>query len=284
MNTAATPPLRLVVSGATGRMGAALARLAAEDESIELLGGIGRSTIECDGASTSGYLVIQSPESADRLLRDAEAVIDFSSPALLRRLIQAQGDQLAGRALVVGTTGLGSADVEALEELAQRSPVLAAANFSIGVHLLIGLAEQAGRVLGTEYDVEIVELHHRRKADAPSGTALELGRAVARGQGSELARVRRDGRSGTVGERPPGEIGFHAVRGGDIVGEHRVLLIGERERLELAHVAADRALFAAGAMRAAHWMTRRPPGSYTMQEMLGMDRPNGCVHEPSRDG
>ena len=282
MKASAAPAsrLRLVVNGATGRMGRALARLAAEDESVQLVGGIGRSTVEGDAARAIGYPAIQAAESAGSLLHAAQAVIDFSSPVLLRRLVETQGEQLAGRALVVGTTGLESAELEALDELARRSPVLVASNFSIGVHLLIGFAEQAGRVLGTDYDAEIVELHHRRKLDAPSGTALALGQAVARGQGSELARVRRDGRSGTVGERPREEIGFHAIRGGDIVGEHRVLLIGERERIELAHIAGDRTLFAEGALRTARWLVGRAPRFHTMREMLGMELQEERTEEP----
>ena len=125
-------------------------------------------------------------------------------------------------------------------------------------------------MLGDDYDVEIVEAHHRRKADAPSGTALALGEAVARGRGVELADVRIDGRSGRPGERPRGEVAFHALRGGDIVGEHEVMLIGERERVLLGHVAQDRALFAEGALRAARWIARKEPGTYTMKDVLGL--------------
>ena len=265
-----TSPLRLVVSGATGRMGRALAQLAESDREIDLLGGIGRSTIEATWASTVGYSDIQSPESADWLVQHADAVIDFSSPELFRRLVAAQRGRLKGRALVVGTTGLEEVDLDLLRELAEQSPVLTASNFSVGVHLLLALAGQVARVLGEEYDVEIVETHHRRKIDAPSGTALALGRAVAHGRGVDLDQVRRDGRSGQTGERPPGEIGFHALRAGGVVGEHRVLFIGERERVELGHVAADRALFAEGAVRAARWLVGRSPRMYEMSDVLGL--------------
>ena len=137
-------------------------------------------------------------------------------------------------------------------------------------NLLAALVEQAARVLGPAYDVEVVEAHHRRKVDAPSGTALELGRAAARGHGVELDSMRRDGRSGHPGARPAGEIGFHAVRGGDVVGEHRVMFLGDRERLELVHLAQDRALFAEGALRAARWMAGKPAGVYTMRDVLGL--------------
>jgi 4-hydroxy-tetrahydrodipicolinate reductase len=262
--------LRVVVSGATGRMGRALAELVNADDSIELIGGIARSRYELGWATTVGFPAIEPPEEADSLLDDADVLIDFSSPALFRRLVEAQRQQLAGTGLVIGTTGLEAQDVALLEELAEAGPVLPAPNFSVGVNLLVALAEQTASVLGTEYDVEIVEAHHRRKADAPSGTALQLGRAVAAGLNVDLERVRRDGRQGTDGERPRAEIGFHALRGGDIVGEHRVLFIGERERIELGHVAATRSLFAEGALRAARWLAGRPAGMYTMRHVLGL--------------
>ena len=261
--------LRIAVCGATGRMGRSLAELAATDPGLDMVGGLARSSHEPGYTSHGGYPVIQAPEEAAALLREAQVVIDFSSPELLRRLI-AQREALAGRALVVGTTGLGAEELGLLDGLADQCAVLTAPNFSVGVNLLVALAEEAARVLGEEYDVEVVEAHHRRKADAPSGTALQLGQAVARGRGVELDAVRQDGRSGRSGERPRGEIGFHALRGGDIVGEHRVYLIGERERIELAHVAADRALFAEGALRAARWIAGRPAGRYTMRDVLGL--------------
>jgi 4-hydroxy-tetrahydrodipicolinate reductase len=264
--------LRIVVSGATGRMGRAVAELVEADDGLELLGGIGRSSYELGWAGTIGFPAIEAPEEVEWLLRDADAVIDFSSPELFRRLVAAQREQLAHCALVIGTTGLEAQDIEVLHELAKAGVVLPAPNFSIGVNLLIALAEQTARTLGSEYDTEIVEAHHRRKVDAPSGTALQLGRAVAAGLNVDLEQMRRDGRRGRSDERAEGEIGFHAIRGGDIVGEHRVLFIGEYERIELAHVAATRELFAEGALRAARWAIGKPPGLYTMRHVLGLDR------------
>jgi 4-hydroxy-tetrahydrodipicolinate reductase len=260
--------VRVVLSGASGRMGTTLTRMAAEDPGLQVVGGIDRDAGE-DRACDVGCPVLHTPEEAGELLRAADVVIDFSAPELLRRLLEAQGEALTGRALVVGTTGLREAE-RLLDEQARRSPVLLAANFSVGVNLLLSFAEAAARVLGPAYDVEIVEAHHRRKVDAPSGTALELGRSVARGHAVELDAVRRDGRSGRPGARPAGEIGFHAVRGGDVVGEHRVMYLGERERIELAHLAQDRALFAEGALRAARWMVGRPAGRYSMRDVLGL--------------
>lgn len=260
-------PVRVVLCGATGRMGTTLARLIANDAGVELLGGVGRIPEKgCD----IGCPVVDTPEGAGPWLREADVLVDFSSPELLRRVLEGHGETLSGTALVVGTTGLGAEEERLLSAQAARSPVLTAANFSVGVNLLLSLVEQAARVLGPEYDVEVVEAHHRRKVDAPSGTALALGEAVARGRRVELDAVRRDGRSGRPGARPAGEIGFHALRGGDVVGEHRVLYVGERERVELAHLAQDRALFAEGALRAARWVAGRPAGRYSMRDVLGL--------------
>jgi 4-hydroxy-tetrahydrodipicolinate reductase len=260
-------PLKLVVSGATGRMGRSLAALAAADAGLQLLGGLARDP---DGASAAAYPALRSPAEAGDLLRAADAVIDVSAPGFLRSLLEAQAGALAGRALVVGTTGLGREEERLLGAAAERGPVLTAANFSVGVNLLLVLAERTARVLDGGYDVEIVEAHHRRKEDAPSGTALALAEAVAAGRGVELQRVRRDGRSGRPGPRPVDEIGLHALRGGSVVGEHSVLFLGERERVELVHRAEDRALFAEGALRAARWLAGQAPGRYTMRDVLGL--------------
>jgi 4-hydroxy-tetrahydrodipicolinate reductase len=261
-------PLRVVVSGATGRMGSTLARLAEADPSLLIVGGLDR---DGSGRSAPGFPEIHTLADAGELIRSAEVVVDFSAPEFLRRLLSEQGDALAGRALVAGTTGLGAGEESLLSRAAERSPVLTAANFSVGVNVLLALVERAARALGDEYDVEIVEAHHRRKEDAPSGTALALGKAVAAGRGIELESVRRDGRSGRPGARPDGEIGFHALRGGSVVGEHDVLFIGELDRIELVHRASDRALFAAGALRAARWLAGRPAGRYEMRQVLGLD-------------
>ncbi|MEW5931807.1 MAG: 4-hydroxy-tetrahydrodipicolinate reductase [Gemmatimonadota bacterium] len=261
--------VKVVLSGASGRMGRTIAGLAGEGSGVEVVAGLDREG-DAERACDIGCPVVLTPEEAGELVAGADVVVDFSAPEFLARLVRAQGGALAGRALVVGTTGLGDAEQRLLDELSRSAAVLVAANFSVGVNLLSALVEQAARVLGVAYDVEVVEAHHRRKVDAPSGTALELGRAAARGHGVELDAVRRDGRSGQAGARPAGEIGFHAVRGGDVVGEHRVMFLGDRERLELAHLAQDRALFAEGALRAARWMAGKPAGVYTMRDVLGL--------------
>ena len=259
--------VRIVVSGATGRMGSGLGRLVRDAPDMELVGGIAPDA----DADASPYPAIVPAAQAAQLLSSCDVLVDFSAPEHLRALLTDHASALAGRAIVVGTTGLDDATREAIDAAAARSAVLVAANFSVGVNLLLELARQAARVLGPDaFDVEIVEAHHRHKADAPSGTALALGRAVAEGRGGELEALRRDGRSGMSGERPNGEIAFHALRGGEIVGEHEVAFIGADERLLLGHIASDRALFASGALRAARWMAGRAPGTYSMRDVLGL--------------
>jgi 4-hydroxy-tetrahydrodipicolinate reductase len=262
--------LDLVVSGATGRMGQALALLIDRAPDLRAAGGIAPlDSVPASG--DTGYPEIVDVAGAAGLLVRAAAVLDFSAPAQLRDLLDRHAGRLEGRALVVGTTGL-DAEIEArLDTLAARAPVLVAANFSIGVNLLLGLVRQAARALSADrYDVEIVEVHHGRKEDAPSGTALALGRAVAEGRETELEAHRRDGRTGRPGVRPAGEIGMHALRGGDVVGEHQVLFLGGRERILLGHAASSRDLFAEGALEAARWAAGREPGRYTMADVLGL--------------
>ncbi len=258
-------PVGLVISGVTGRMGRTVARLAAADPGFRLLGGIDR-----EGAEPVAELPeVVGLDGAARLLGEAGAVIDFSAPAFLREMLTSGVDALSG-GLVVGTTGLGPEEERLLAATAERIPVLTAANFSMGVALVAALTERAAAALGDGFDIEIIEAHHRRKEDAPSGTALMLGGAAAAGRGLELDDARRDGRSGRPGARTAGEIGFHAVRGGDVVGEHQVLFIGDHERIEIVHRAGDRALFADGALRAARWLAGRTPGRYSLRDVLGI--------------
>jgi 4-hydroxy-tetrahydrodipicolinate reductase len=266
-------PRRLLISGATGRMGRAVARLAQADAGVELVGGVDRAGSAGSFESAERVVALDDPESR-ALIAEAEVIIDFSAPAFLRELLETRGDALAGKALVVGTTGLAEEERWLLDRAAERSAVLVAANFSVGVNLLLLLAERAAAALGEEFDVEIVETHHRRKEDAPSGTALALGEAVARGREVELSAVRRDGRSGRPGARPRGEVGFHALRGGDVIGDHQLHFISDLERIELVHRASDRSLFAAGALRAARWLASREPGRYSMRDVLGLSDPS----------
>lgn len=251
-------------------MGQAIAGRIARSADLELVGGVARTARAVtlpDGATVQAA----SPAEAVELFEAADVVIDVSSADALRDTLASAGGALKGKALVVGTTGFDADTERRLEELAWHAAVLAAANFSIGVNVLVELVERAARVLDAQrYDAEIVEIHHGRKADAPSGTALALARALAHGRGDDLDARRRDGRSGNTGARPTGEIGLHAVRGGGVIGEHRVLFLGENERVELAHAAGDRTLFADGAIAAARWIAGRPPGRYTMSQVLGL--------------
>ena len=176
----------------------------------------------------------------------------------------------AGKALVIGTTGLTADEKKMIERAAKKIPVVLAPNMSLGVNLLLSLVEQAARVLkGKNYDIEIIERHHRRKKDSPSGTAIGLGEAAAKGLGWDLKKVAVHGREGLVGERPNEQIGFHAVRGGDIVGDHTVLFAADGECIEISHRATSRDTFAIGALRAAAWLGRKP-GLYSMRDVLGV--------------
>jgi len=262
-------PVRILLSGATGRMGRAVAELATLDPAFRVIGGLDRVTHD---EPLPGVPRVADASAFAELVSQADVIIDFSAPDFLAELLTGFADGVPRVALVVGTTGLGP-DVERLLEVESlRRPVLRAANFSVGVNLLLSLVAIAARALGDDWDVEIVEAHHRRKEDAPSGTAIALGEAAAAGRSRALGDVRRDCRTGRPGVRPPGEIGFHAVRGGEVVGDHHVHFIGERERIEITHRASDRSLFAAGALRAAGWIAGRPAGHYTMTDVLGLER------------
>lgn len=200
-------------------------------------------------------------------LAKAQVYIDFTTPDATRKAAQAA---LAKKtAAVVGTTGLGSDDQRAIDELAAIAPVVVAANFSLGVNLVLGLAKQAANILGPDWDAEVVETHHKAKRDAPSGTALAIARAIAAGHGVDYDAVKRHVRDGDIGPRPRGEIGVSTVRGGDVIGEHVAYFFGAAERIEIAHRATSRSIFAVGALRAASWVVGKPPGRYDMLDVLG---------------
>lgn len=203
-------------------------------------------------------------------LQASDVYIDFTTPALSE--LAAKTAVQTKTAAVVGTTGLAPPTLEALSRLSQVAPILVAANFSPGVALLMHLAEEAARALGPDYDMEVVELHHRNKIDSPSGTALALGKSLAKGRGIDFEENKRCAREGQVGPRSNNEIGLQALRGGDIVGEHTAYLIADDERIEISHRAQKRSVFAAGALRAALWLPSQAPGSYSMKSLLGMRR------------
>jgi 4-hydroxy-tetrahydrodipicolinate reductase len=226
---------------------------------------IGRDLGEMAGLGRIGIAVTGD---AGQVLRDSDVAIDFTTPAATAAHAALAAE--FGRPLVVGTTGLSGEQESAIRRAAERVPVVWAANTSLGINLLFGLVEQVAARLGPEWDIEIVEMHHRGKVDAPSGTALALGRAAAAARGAGFDEVAQRGRDGITGPRKPGAIGFAALRGGDNIGEHHVLFAGLGESLELAHRATNRAIYAKGAVRAARWLVGRPPGLYGMKDVLGL--------------
>ncbi len=260
--------MNLIITGALGRMGRMLIAQAAVD-SLTLAGVTVRPGKEHDvGALLHALGLADCRISTDleALLPHADAVIDFTTPHYT--LAAAQEAARAGVAFICGTTGLSDTQQVALERLGALIPVVWAANFSIGVNMLLGLVQQVAATLDENWDIEITELHHRMKRDAPSGTALALGHAAAEGRRVALAEYAVRGRDGLTGERGRGEIGFTALRGGDVIGEHSVLFAGDGERLELVHKASSRDIYAAGAIKAARWAMIQPPGYYSMRDVL----------------
>lgn len=252
-------PIRIAVAGLRGRMGRALAELLArEPDGIVFVGGFGR-----DGATGDGLIDRRTA------IETADVVLDFttgSAAADLAELCAARG----GPALVIGATGFEPDEIARIDAAARRIPIVRSGNFSIGVNLLMDLVTRAARLLPPQtWDIEVVEMHHRHKIDAPSGTALMLGEAAAAGRSVDLASVERRGRDGISGERPVGEIGFAALRGGGVIGEHDVIFAAADEVVTLSHSATDRGMFARGALAAARWVVGRAPGTYDMQDVLG---------------
>ncbi|MBA4760399.1 4-hydroxy-tetrahydrodipicolinate reductase [Sphingomonas sp.] len=240
--------------------------------SIGIYGSLGRMGIAIrDILAVQGVRLAGGADAGDdpaALARAADALVDFSTAAALGVHLAAARD--AGTPIVIGTTGLTAADHAAIDEAARDIAVLQTGNTSLGVVLLARLVREAATRLGPDWDIEIVEAHHRHKLDAPSGTALMLGEAAAAGRGVPLGEVRVADRAGLSGARAEGTIGFAALRGGSIVGDHNVMLATEGERIELAHYAQDRAIFARGAVRAALWLAHQPAGRYTMDAVLGL--------------
>lgn len=240
--------------------------------SIGIYGSLGRMGVAIrDIMAVQGVRLAGGADAGDdpaELARAADALVDFSTPAALGAHLAAARD--AGTPIVIGTTGLTPADHAAIDDAARDIAVLQTGNTSLGVVLLTRLVREAATRLGPDWDIEIVEAHHRHKLDAPSGTALMLGEAAAAGRGVSLGEVRVADRAGLSGARAEGTIGFASLRGGSIVGDHSVMLATEGERIELAHYAQDRAIFARGAVRAALWLAGQPAGRYTMDSVLGL--------------
>jgi 4-hydroxy-tetrahydrodipicolinate reductase len=261
--------IRIALAGAGGRMGQAILRLAAASEDIEIVGALVRGDSDTVGEAVTAWPALAYTGDPDQALGSAEVMLDFSTPHSAAAVAAACADR--GAALLIGTTGLDAATIDALRRRAETIPVLLAPNTSFGVNLLFQLAARAARALDVDYDVEIHEAHHAGKTDAPSGTALRLGECVAEARGLSLEDSAIHERRGQTGPRPKGAIGFSVTRAGDIPGEHTVLFAGPGERLEMTHRAGSRDTFAAGALRAARWLRGRDPGWYGMEHVLGLD-------------
>lgn len=275
---AARAVIKVAVLGASGRMGMALVRLIAADSNLALTGALGEpgdpalgrdAGVVAGGDALGVTITAVLAEALKGPAGSCDVAIDFTAPAATARHAAACAE--GGHALVVGTTGLGAAELAALEAAARRIPVIQARNMSLGVAVFTELAAQAARLLDTGFDIEITETHHRHKKDAPSGTALQLGEAVAAARGWRLddVAVFNRPRLASAG-RPVEAIGFTALRGGAVVGDHSVVFAGNEELLELTHRATDRAVFARGALRAAAWLAGKPAGRYTLTDVLGL--------------
>ncbi len=263
----------IAITGCSGRMGQMLVKQVLATEGVALSGvterpghdWIGQDLGEAMGIGAEGVIVSDDPLE---VFARAQAVIDFTSPiATLEHAALAAQARLVH---VIGTTGFDAPHFEKLAAAARHAAIIRAGNMSLGVNLLTALARKVGEALNTDWDVEVVEMHHNQKVDAPSGTALMLGQAVAEGRGADLAEISDRGRDGLTGARKQGDIGFVSMRGGDVVGEHDVIFASAGERVILRHVASDRTIFAKGAVKAALWGQGKKPGEYSMLDVLGI--------------
>ncbi|MEJ2036593.1 MAG: 4-hydroxy-tetrahydrodipicolinate reductase [Maritimibacter sp.] len=263
----------IVINGASGRMGQMLVKVVNESPKARLVGAlerpghdwIGRDIGEAMGGAALGVTVTDDPLEA---MAKAQAVIDFTAPAATVPLADIAAQARAVH--VIGTTGLSGEDIARLDAAARHAIIVRAGNMSLGVNLLVQLTKKVAAALDESFDIEIVEAHHKHKVDAPSGTALMLGEAAAEGRGVDHDAMADRGRDVITGAREAGHIGYSAIRGGDIIGEHDVIFAGEGERITLRHVASDRALFARGALKAALWGVDQKPGAYDMLDVLGL--------------
>jgi 4-hydroxy-tetrahydrodipicolinate reductase len=265
--------MRLVIAGAGGRMGRTLIRAISDMGGLSVAGALeqpGSPFIGQDAGVLAGLQPNAVNVSSDpaALLAAADAILDFTVPASTAALVGLAAER--GLIHIIGTTGLSAQEEAAVAEAARRATIVKAGNMSLGVNLLAALAKRVARTLDADFDIEIVEMHHNRKIDAPSGTALMLGEAAAQGRGIDLKAHSARARDGHTGARRKGEIGFAALRGGTVVGDHSVIFAGPAERIELVHRAEDRTLFANGALKAVLWARDKKPGLYSMADVLGL--------------
>jgi len=261
--------IKVAINGACGRMGSRLVSLVSEAADLELAAALERQDrpeIGQDIGELAGVGKLGLPLEAD-LTRDVDVMVDFSTPdATMQRLARSLEKKIS---MVIGTTGLSTEQLAQINEAAETIPILISPNMSVGVNVLFAVAAEVAKTLGEDFDIEIVELHHRFKKDAPSGTALKVAQNIAAALGKNLDECAVYGRKGIVGERPKGEIAVHAIRGGDIVGEHHIIFSTLGERVELVHRAHTRDAFARGALRAARFIVGKPAGKYEFCDMLG---------------
>lgn len=267
------PDVRIAVMGAAGRMGQTLVRTVAATPGMIITGAtelpgsiaLGEDVGQLAGV---GQRNVKISDDATTVIAGADAILDFTAPAASVAFAEIAAKH--GKVHVIGTTGCSAEHDKAIAAAAKQATIVKAGNMSLGVNLLLALTRKIAAALDDDFDIEIVEMHHRMKVDAPSGTALMLGQAAAEGRGVDLATHSDRGRDGQTGQRKKGTIGFAALRGGNVVGEHTVIFAGEHERIEITHRATDRALFARGAIKAARWGVGKPPGLYSMIDVLGL--------------
>jgi 4-hydroxy-tetrahydrodipicolinate reductase len=265
--------VRLIVAGAGGRMGRTLVKAIADTKGLRLAGALedARSPLIGWDAGTLAGLGengVKLTGDAGPLLASADVIIDFTIPAATLELAALAAK--AGKVHVIGTTGFTAADEDKIKDAAKSAVIVKSGNMSLGVNLLAALTKRVAKTLDATFDIEIIEMHHNQKIDAPSGTALLLGRAAAEGRGVELDKRSVRSRDGHTGARKPGDIGFASLRGGTVVGEHTVMFAGPAERIELTHKAEDRMIFARGALHAGLWARDKKPGLYSMMDVLGL--------------
>jgi 4-hydroxy-tetrahydrodipicolinate reductase len=265
--------INVIVAGAAGRMGCRLVALIRDSTVLTLSGAIegkGHRALGKDAGETAGcgHAGVPITDDFTALLDRGEVVIDFSAPEATLHHLRATA--IHRRAMVIGTTGFSAPQLGELQSLASQAPLVLSPNMSVGVNLIYKVIGEMAKTLGDEYDIEVIEAHHRLKKDAPSGTALKIAEVLAKAVGRDLNQVGVYARKGLVGERKKGEIGIQTIRAGDIVGDHTILFGGMGERIEVTHRASSRDTFAGGALRAAQWVVRQPPGLYDMMDVLGL--------------
>lgn len=265
--------IKIAVAGAAGRMGSRITALSKEYAGLQLVGAfekkghkdIGRDIGAVVGIGETGVILVDSLES---IIENVDMIIDFTTVSSTKENLRLASKK--GKAMVIGTTGFSKDDLKEVSELAKKIPCVMASNMSMGVNLLLKVLQDVAKVLDDDYDIEIIEAHHRLKKDAPSGTALKMAQVIADAINRNLDEVAVYARKGLIGERTKKEIGIQTIRAGDIVGEHTVIFGGLGERIEITHKASSRDTFARGALKAVLWLSGRPPGLYDMQDVLGL--------------